>query len=129
MEYLLVVGFAFAMLIPLLILYNYNSTSFHSDLALNQVYKVGKNIVDASQKVYYLGKPARTTIEYYMPEGVVNYTYENKTLLFTVRYGEGEEVTQIPIFTEVNITGSMKAYEGNHRVVVIAEDNYVRLQE
>ena len=60
-EYMIIMGFATLMTIPLLLIY-YTYTSDSSDsVATSQALQIARNIVDSSESVYYLGKPSQTT--------------------------------------------------------------------
>lgn len=129
MEFLIIVGFAFMMLVPLLIFYNSNVKNYSDELSYNQVYKVAKTICDSGYSVYYLGAPARTTIEYYLPQGVQSFNvYPNQALVFNLT-SEGGQSTVIAYTCPINMTGFIDSSPGMHRVKVTARSYDIVINE
>ena len=71
-EYALVAGFVLAILLPAaLIFYNYSNTT-GEDVREGQLFRLGNNIVDSAELLYYQGEPARTVLDETLPTGISN---------------------------------------------------------
>ena len=69
-EYLILSGFVFvAISVGVALLYNYGSESMR-DVASAQMRKVCLDIASTAESVYYMGEPARRTIDANFPNGV-----------------------------------------------------------
>ena len=63
MEYLLVVALTFAIMVPTTYLfYNYSKES-GQEITDAQATKIGRNIVDTSETIFYSGQGSKTVIE------------------------------------------------------------------
>ena len=124
-EYMLIIGFATVISIPLLLIY-YNYTSDSRDsVASNQAIQIARNVVDASESVYYLGKPSQTVLKINMPENVKLVNISNKEIVFKIKTKNGlNDVFQV---SSVNIRGSIPSSPGIHRLTLIAQDGYVQI--
>jgi len=113
-EFLLVVGFAFLMTVPLIIIFYQQSQNINTEVSASQVDKVASEIRDAADEVYYLGSPSKKTITLYVPEGVKDIQLHNNSIVFVVDSpGTDYEVVK---WTVANLTGSLKNYYGIHHV-------------
>ena len=124
-EYMLVMGFASVMAIPLLLIY-YTYTSDSSDaVATSQAMQIARKIVDSSESVYYLGKPSQTTLKLNFPDRIKSTKLDNYEILFNVstKYG----IAEIVQVSSVNITGNLPTTQGIHIITVKADDGYVRV--
>ena len=124
-EYLMIVGFAFVMTIPLLIIY-YTYTSESSDrVATTQALGIARDIVDSAESVYYLGKPSQTTMKLSFPDKIRSITISNREIVIKVSTNYGiADVVQV---STVNITGSLPTSQGLYTVLVKAQDGYVQV--
>jgi len=69
-EYILVSSLILLIILPTIyIFYSYSNKS-SEEIRQSQVNKVGTDIVDAAEQVYYLGEPSKTTLDAIMPDGV-----------------------------------------------------------
>ena len=105
MEYLLVVGLVILVILPsIYIFYSYSQRS-NEEIAQGQVNKFGTQIIDAAEKVYYLGGPSKTTLDLTMPKGVRNMEiWCNQELVFFLADG-----SEIAFKSRVNITTNITA--------------------
>lgn len=96
-EYLLVVGFALLIVIPLTY---YGYVSFQesrTEVNVASVNKIGYEIINNAKSVYYLGKLSRVTLELNFPEGI-----ENMTILEDTSTETSEHI----YYLEIDILGS-----------------------
>ncbi len=124
-EYMLVMGFATLMTLPLLLIY-YTYTSDSSDtVATSQALQVSRRIVDASESVHYLGKPSQTTLKLNFPDRIDSINLSSKELVFKIKTKNG--VTDIVQVSAVNMSGSLPTSQGIHILTIKADDGYVQI--
>lgn len=112
MEYLLVIALVTTLLIPASYIFYRYAQSSSERLKIGQIEKMGNDIVDAAETIYYLGAPSRQDLSEHMPEGVYNITIFNNwgveprvnELVFYTRFG-GKPSEKV-FFSRVNINGS-----------------------
>ena len=127
MEFLLVMGFAFLMTIPLLVIFYQQSETLDTDITASQVDKVASEIRDAADEVYYLGTPSKKTLTLYMPDGIQNVSLRNNSMIFLVDSAGGD--FELVKWTVANLTGSIDARRGIHRISVEAFDTFVSISD
>ena len=124
-EYMLIMGFATLMTIPLLLIYYtyfYNSTD---TVATSQALQIARKIVDASESVYYLGKPSQTTLKLNFPDRIDSANFTNKEVVFKIRTQLG--TTDIVQVSSVNITGTLPTSQGVHIITIKADEGFVQV--
>lgn len=124
-EYMLVMGFAALMTIPLLLIYYTYSSDSSESVAASQALQVARRIVDASESVYYLGSPSQTTLKLNFPDMIYSTNLSNKELVFRLKTKNG--LTDIVQVSAVNMSGSLPTSQGTHVITIIAQDNYVQI--
>lgn len=124
-EYMLVMGFAALMTLPLLLIYYTYSADSADTVALSQSMQIARKIVDSSESVYYLGKPSQTTLKVNFPDRIHSTNLSNKEVVIKVKTQAG--VTDIVQVSSVNITGTLPATQGIHTLTIKAEDKYVQI--
>lgn len=108
-EYLLVTGFLFMLLIPsLFILYNYTAQS-QEQLSLARANEVGNAMVANAEKVYYYGKGSKLTIQAAMPSLVDRFYYRCVNdkpceVVFALHDNELGFTTSVPIKADSTCT-------------------------
>jgi len=81
------------------IFYAYSQTS-NEEVKQGQLNKVGTDIVDIAEQVYYLGESSKITIDEAMPEGIIGIEiWENQEVVFFLQDG-----SEIAFKSNVNIT-------------------------
>ena len=124
-EYMLIMGFATLMIIPLLLIYYTYSSESGDTVATSQALQIARKIADSSESVYYLGKPSQTTLKLNFPERVYSTNLSNKEVVFKIKTKRG--VTDIVQVSSVNISGTLPTTQGIHIITLKAEDGYVQL--
>jgi len=114
MEYLMIAGFVMLIMLPLVYLvYNYTQES-GADIVNAQITKLGRDLVNNAESVYYFSSPSKITLDFNMPRGVHNITIQQNPLesgckkctelVFLVQQKEGKAVltfsTNVDIRTE-----------------------------
>src|SRR3989344_1072100 len=70
LEYLLIVALTFAIMVPTTYLfYNYSKES-SQEISDAQATKIGRNVIDTSEAIFYSGKGSKTVIELSVPDSV-----------------------------------------------------------
>ena len=127
LEYLVIFSITFVLLIPLIIIFVTQTQNMQEDITNAQLDKLSSEIDDAVSEVYYLGPPAQKTIRVTFPSGIQSVDLESYGLVFNVQVTETsfEFVKE----TRVNLTGSLRSFEGPHVIVVKSYGNYVQLTD
>jgi hypothetical protein len=127
MEYLIIFGIAFAMTMPLLIIYAQQTTNVQADLTQMQAYKAASKIADYSEQVYYMGAPSQRTLNINFPAGIDSVTLTNNLIIFNVTTSDLSY--QVIKETTANVTGTLGSFEGPHIIVFTAQTNSVLITE
>ena len=108
MEYLLVAGLIMLVILPsIYIFYSYSHRS-NEEIRQTQLNEIGRGIVDAAERVYYLGGPSKTTLDATMPDGIKGMEiWCNQELVFFLADG-----SEISFKSMVNITTEIPNYDG-----------------
>jgi hypothetical protein len=120
-EFLIVVGVAFTMLIPSLLLFSQYSSSSSQTIVANQIDRVGRELVSNIETIYYYGKDSRATIKLSFPERINEVYINPKKVDVCLNEGDGcltEIVFNVTMngdyvdfvyFTKVNVTANFTA--------------------
>ena len=124
-EYLLIMGFATLMTIPLLLIYYIYTSDSSDSVATSKALQIARKIVDSSESVYYLGKPSQTTLKVNFPDKIHSTNLSNREVVFKIKTTNG--ITDIVQISSVNMSGSLPKTQGIHVITVTAQDNYVQI--
>ena len=124
-EYLFIMGFATLMTIPLIVIYYTYYSDSTDAVASSEAFQITRKIVDASESVYYLGKPSQTTLKLNFPNNIYSTNLSNKEVVFKIKTKEG--ITDIVQVSSVNMNGSLPTSQGIHVITVKAESGYVQI--
>jgi len=124
-EYMMVMGFAVLMTIPLLMIYYTYSSDSADSVATSQAQQIARKIVDASESVYYLGKPSQTTLKLNFPERIGSTNLSSREVVFKMKTKAG--LTDVFQVSSVNMSGSLPTSAGIHIVTIKADDGYVQI--
>ena len=124
-EYLLIMGFAALMTLPLLIIYYTYSSDASDSVATGQAMLIARKIVDSSESVYYLGKPSQTTLKLNFPDRIQSINLSNREVIFKVKIKQG--IAEIVQVSAVNMSGNIPNTQGIHVITIKADDGYVQI--
>ncbi|MGB9749057.1 MAG: hypothetical protein ACP5OZ_02585 [Candidatus Woesearchaeota archaeon] len=125
MEFLIIMGFAMATTIPLLLTYYEYSRNANIRIKTEQVYKIAREIADSAESVYYIGAPSKTTMRVYIPEGVDSIEINQRKIVFKVKfYGN---ISEISYSSNVNLSGTISSHQGIHNIEIEAKEDYVEI--
>ena len=105
-EYLLVIALTFVLIVPTTYLfYNYSKESTQ-EITDALITKIGRNIIDAAELIFYSGKGSKTVLELNIPDNIDGAVIiDNKEIVFNVSSTYG--ISEVVFFSSVNITGPM----------------------
>jgi hypothetical protein len=127
MEYLIIFGIAFAMTLPLIIIYAQQTGNIQADVTQMQMYKVASKISDYAEQVYYMGAPSQRTLNINFPAGVKSVTLQDHLITFNVTTTDLSY--QVVKETTANVTGSIRSFEGQHILTFVAQTNSVLITD
>ncbi len=130
MEYLLVVGFALIMLMPLVVIHMTQEESIRDDSNLMQATNIVQTLTSNAESIHFIGEPSRTTIEVRMPQNIKDIRIEENDwnrIVFEVMTGGG--VVEVYKYTDVKLTGSLEPSQGLTRILIEAEDGRVKISQ
>ncbi|MBN2052766.1 hypothetical protein JW756_04650 [Candidatus Woesearchaeota archaeon] len=124
LEFLMVVGFAFLLTIPLIILFYQQTDNINTEVTASQVDKIASEIRDAGDEVYYLGTPSKKTIIVYMPDNVKGISFQDNAIVFTVESSSGDY--ELVKWLAANITddSALLYNEGIHRISIESVETF-----
>ena len=123
-EFVITIGFAFLMLIPIMVIFYEHNIKSNQEVNANQAGLIARKITDTSNSVYYLGHPTALTIKTYMPDGVESISITGKEVVF--RLSTGQDVVSI---SNVNLTGNISTSPGLKNIRISALVNKVNVSE
>ncbi len=107
-EFVLVFSLAFLILLPILYVFHNYTVTANEQMATNMINILGNDIVSYAESTFYMGKPARLTMEGVVPEHVENITiisdWDNSVNEIVFKMNDGQE---LGFFSEVNINGTI----------------------
>lgn len=124
-EYMLIMGFAALITIPLLLIYYTYSSDSVDSVSTSQSLQIARKIVDSAESVYYLGKPSQTTLKLNFPDNIYSTNLSNKEVVFKVKIKNG--VTDVVQISSVNMSGSLPKTQGIHIITIKADDGFVQI--
>lgn len=125
-EFLIIMGFAFLLIIPVMLLFLTEAQDLNEDITAVQVQKLASELIDAVDNVYYLGEPTKKTINIYIPKYVEGASFVSNRIIFNVSTGTAEYA--VTKFAATNVTGSLNTNPGIHSIEISAESNQVRIE-
>jgi len=119
MEYLVIFGIAFAMTLPLIVIYAQQTNNIQADVTQMQIYKAASKMSDYAEQVYYMGAPSQRTLNIDFPKGVKSVTLNNHLITFNVTTTDLSY--QVVKETTANVTGNIRSFEGQHTLIFTAQ--------
>lgn len=126
MEYLVVVGFVIAILIPSSYIFYTFSQDFRDEVASSQLRKVAQEVTEAAESVYYQGPPSKQSLRVSIPHQVSNDIVNGREVGFGIRTQGGKQ-SDIVVVSAVNVTGALPDEQGVYTVVVTAKGGEVEV--
>ncbi|MFP4111669.1 MAG: hypothetical protein ACLFPQ_06655 [Candidatus Woesearchaeota archaeon] len=114
-EFLIVMGIAFTMLIPTLFIFSQYTSSSNQIVAANQINRIGREMIAQSESIYFFGENSRTTLRVTFPDRINSIHINPKNppesnlteIVFNVSLFGGN--SDLVYFSNVNITANFTA--------------------
>ncbi len=90
------------------IIYNYSQRS-SQDISLGTIEKIGSDLIDVSEKIYYVGGNSWETVKFNLPDSVKKMYVQNNYVL-VIEYESNGGLSQAVFFSDINLT---TPYESN----------------
>ena len=127
-EFMLVTGFLFVLLIPLIVIGFVYPQQGESQITAGQVTGMAIQIADAAEEVYYIGEPAKTTLKLYVPRNVEDIEIIGNSIVFKVKTING--ITDVVETLPFNISGgNISTSEGTKIIKVESRGDSVWISE
>jgi len=130
MEYMMVVAFTLIMVIPMLAIYGMERQGINDSINTKQAENIARKIVDSAETVFFLGKPAKTTLKVYIPNNIDSVEINDYEVVFKVKIvaaSGGFIINDIVGSSQVNMTGNITSDPGLHFIEIAADDNVVNI--
>ncbi|MFH1072890.1 MAG: hypothetical protein V1743_05670 [Nanoarchaeota archaeon] len=124
MEYLLIVGFTFLMLVPLIVIFFTSSNDLEESITQNQADKIASQVIDSADEVFFLGPPAKKTIKAFFPDDVTNVEFGENYLKFWIK-----NRPQQPHYSVANISGNLSSGGGLHIITITSSGTGVEITD
>ncbi len=126
MEYITIVVFITAIIIPLILLYHSQYEGTNEQIRGNQADQIARKVLDAAESMYYLGESSKTTVKVYVPQQIENISIMGgRELVFFMRTRQG--VDEVVRMSPVQINGSISSSSGIKYIVVESKGSYIQI--
>lgn len=122
-EYMAVIGITTVVVISILAISNYYSRQIEDTISTNQIDRIGKEVIDIAESMYYFGEPSKTTLKVFIPKGIKNITITQNELVFNVTTGSG--LTEMAYSSAVPIEGNISRSYGLRYIKIEAKGGKV----
>ena len=108
----MIIGITFIVIVPTTYLfYNYSKESTQ-EIKDAQLIKIGRDIIDSAESIFYSGKSSKTVVEISLPDNVENAVIiDNRELVFNITTSLGP--SEIVFFSPVNLSTILSNCAGN----------------
>lgn len=120
-EYMMIISITLVIMIPLLFLVNSYMAEGKDELRVRALEDSVNSLAEVSDMVYFQGYPAKMTMNFYVPEGVVLAEANENLLRVRIRTSSGNQ--DIVSFTQANLTGSLPTNSGTYRLSIAAQED------
>jgi len=104
-EYLIIIGVAMMILLPLSLYLNQTLMGYKDDTKLSKGWNTVRELGQNADWVHSQGPPAKVTVEIYVPEDVVEVSLDNNMILYRVRTLAG--ITEVYYDTVPALNGTL----------------------
>lgn len=126
-EYLIVVSFVTVLVVGLLGIAFFYSSTIGDQIRFSNLDRFAKTIVTNAEEVFYAGEPSRIVVKPFLPSGVTSVTIDGDEILFVISSRSGSNT--ISYSSAVPLQGSLSLSEGVKRIQIIAQEDHVFIQE
>lgn len=126
-EYLIIVGFVTLAIIMVLALAVIYSDKIKDQIKLNQVEAFGTQVINTAETVFFAGEPSKTTIKFYLPDGVEEIEIISDAVVITTHTSSGQN--KRAYHSNVPLQGNITSGEGTKIIKFQAETDYVSITQ
>ena len=120
-EYLIIVGFVTFVLLSILAVAFLYSGTIKDQIKITQLTNFANKVTSSAEAVFYSGKPSKTTITTYLPEGILSASIVENSLLFSIQTSSGVNI--ISFSSNVPISGTLSSTPGIKKIQITAQDD------
>ena len=122
MEYLLVTAFSLAILLPIILLLNDKYSESSSEIQVQQMNEIAREIAYQADKIFIQGAPARTSFNAYFP-GEIDYITvggpaSGQVIIFHHKHSDVIAVGD----THAQLQGTLRSFSGPHEIILSVND-------
>lgn len=126
-EYVMVIGFAMLLLIPIILIFFIETTDLNDSVNTNMAREASRSMIEHAELVYFMGAPSFIEVTINFPENINTVTITGDQVTFNIETQAGDsDVFEVGT---VNITGSVGTYSGKHNLRIQATGNQVNISE
>lgn len=130
-EYILLVGVVMLLIVPgAIVFYNYSKRS-NEDLARATIYRIGSDLTDSVQKVYYFGESSWETSRFVVPDSVRKIYIQDGSEL-VIQYDSWGAMSEAVFFSDINMSAPddiVTNHSGLNLIKVTSKGSHVTLNE
>jgi hypothetical protein len=127
-EFLVIFGFVFLMMIPLIAIFFDQTNVVQDTIAENQLRNLAIKIADKAETIYYTGGSSKTTVKAFLPDGITSFNISSRTI--NIQYTTKEGLPHnIVVSTLVNITGNVSVNSGIHNIEIVSSGGLVLIRD
>lgn len=126
-EYLIVFTIAIAMTLPLIVMFVIQTNNVKADITSAEIQKASSKIIDYAQEVHYMGAPAQKTLIVHFPDNINSIDITQNKITFNITTSDLNYL--IIEETSMNLSGSIRTFEGNHYLTFKAVNNSVLITD
>ncbi|MEK6841121.1 MAG: hypothetical protein AABX45_00820 [Nanoarchaeota archaeon] len=118
-EYLVVIGLALLLVVPLTFLYFKYSTESSYSVTTSKIDAISNEIINAANQVNVYGAETQIKLSVDFPEGIQNITFQNREITFII-IAKGGQYVEIPKIADVNFSSLVytSLMQGKHDIII-----------
>ncbi len=120
LEYLIVVGFVVFIVILLLGLAVFYTSTARDSMSFNQLNNFANKLLNSAETVYFAGEPSKLTITAYLPEGVSSFEILENSLVFNMTTNSGNNIISYPSKVPLDLSSTFSFTGGVKRMKIVA---------
>ncbi|PIN86401.1 hypothetical protein COV19_04945 [Candidatus Woesearchaeota archaeon CG10_big_fil_rev_8_21_14_0_10_44_13] len=126
-EYLMVAGIAFAIILPMVYIFYTYSTDMGQEVTFMKLGRINNELVRTAEEFYYLGAPSKTTVSFEMPFGLYDVQVSENMMELIFLYGDKNDSKEIVGYSEVPVRSYLipgDLLQGKKEFIVEAKPGY-----
>lgn len=119
-EYLVIMGFVTVILILILSISIFYSSSVEDQIKVTQMNNYANKIISSAESVFYSGKPSKATITAYLPKDIKEIEIVDNSLVISIQTSSG--LNKRVFESNVPISGSLTISRGLKTIKIEAQE-------